>query len=1659
MQQQNQNQDLPIDFREPMKAEEERLSGVVGASVDIPTLARQDIAAQKKPEQDKFLELDTKFNKLMGLTNKLDLNQTDIDAVLGDNRLVGDMEITPQYLQSIQNNQTEQALLYEDFFKEEVVPTAKVYTTITPFYDQETQTVRLPKEAFKLPVKQQDILRDAAQRSAEVAQLLDRSFGKNSPLPQLGKQVILNTFSNGDFFTEFKRTARDFMPEMARLLPDFATMLYNAAGAVVDKGFEDESIDESFGTYYDRRMGDYAGSELRQAYENMLNDSVVFESAYKAFNKWYKDSFYDQYQDQDMAKDAWFIAHGSRPRMEIFTGEDGQQELRHAKDEETGEFLYDDNPLSKGLVYDLLKMSYGNLSTGEQAVLIGLEFLPITYGVSALNLAKTKKYGDIVIEGRKRTKKTTTDTGEVVEEFVYSPSATDLEVFRAERRRRLGRGLPGAGIALAGLSNAKNWITLSTTRGTLKQSTRMDDHLQNIQSYDNAIHDIRNELDEVGMKLKNAKVEGLDTDDIKTLESTRDELQISLNAYEKNYKSYKVRVGFGAKKDADGDFVAAPYRLDSPFTRQVLVDDAIIAGAIAYAPEILSASLPGSDSPLMDKETAEVISYLTLPFVAPYAFRKGAAVAFKIANTATVGVPMEIVRFMEFTADKLDIIPEGALIGGDLNAIKANAAKRGIALSDSDLDSLKVLNKMFNAMRPEYREKAFRALGKYHNTMKTLRKEMVELNMPAEVVADNMKTLQLSLAEATGLAPLIAVQNQGKALNVRDVTSGKVLNEQLDAMASQQDKIDAMAMNLDIFIKRVEQNAIGPGGEKISIANNQVLQNAIGSVAAIIDIQTKGIVKTKIELASKIDKILKSPIGDETINPDTVETVIRISEELAPETAATLKKAFGQPGEAGQLEAIKKARVELLEMNLRGLDQLRAFSSGMKSTDIDREARRTAENFFNTIEGTYEANASIKYRALDNLTDANGNKITVDLEPLAQKMKNIYIELQDKPLRAVLMDGTKSWKSGGKSMYTTLTRAALRGLKAEGYTTGDISNMIKSLRDQKGDDNLDIIDLVFEMRDEFARQQSKGNVGADVTMPSYIKATASEAERLNRFFKDKAYSLRENADKFEIDGIHTSLDNFTMKAFEKYPGLVEGIKDARAYYEVNMGARFLTPGTYGYDVRVNRVRKDAKGYNAEGGLTGQFRNREPIYIFKRIEDEIQKAFTSKTEDDKQNAISNIASIVENELMPFIGANRGNGKLGLDPDNKEHALIIKNMQQVINLLGTKVLSGKLSTEVATEVGKFQRGSADYKAPQKEIGFSRANDIIEIEKALQIPVIKSDGTVDGTHIRLFEAGEVNGFAKDFDEMLVKNADVQKEFDDLVGELNDESSALRITAGAEIDAEKAVLDKMKEVEDRIKDPDYFVKRYVIGQTKESIQDTINEFTNLTDLTREEVVGFFRYQYIRQLKQEANIQYGISKDSVRKKGEIVDSDLRVIIDRVSDPTKRQELEAVFDADHLDHLEAIADWAQTAAGDALNIRALRAAGGYTLNSVYSRVFNLARGMVSLPYVGAEVASKVFLVRDERLIEFALRDRNVAGLLVKALDGTATDPEIKTLATRLRSYVAYGIATNGGTVPDSERLNSRYAGQKVSDVVQEKIPPPEQAFLESQAEKTNETVQ
>ena len=163
MQQQNQNQDLPIDFRKPVRYAKQADTGpgMVGASVDIPTLARQDIAAQKKPEQDKFIALDMKFNKLMGLANKPDLNQTDIDTVLGDSRLIGDMEITPQYLQSIQNNQTEQALLYEDFFKEEVVTTAKAGTTISPFFDQETQTVRLPKEALKLPKVQQEILIDA----------------------------------------------------------------------------------------------------------------------------------------------------------------------------------------------------------------------------------------------------------------------------------------------------------------------------------------------------------------------------------------------------------------------------------------------------------------------------------------------------------------------------------------------------------------------------------------------------------------------------------------------------------------------------------------------------------------------------------------------------------------------------------------------------------------------------------------------------------------------------------------------------------------------------------------------------------------------------------------------------------------------------------------------------------------------------------------------------------------------------------------------------------------------------------------------------------------------------------------------------------------------------------------------------------------------------------------------------------------------------------------------------------------------------------------------------------------------------------------------------------------------------------------------------------
>jgi hypothetical protein len=90
-----------------------------------------------------------------------------------------------------------------------------------------------------------------------------------------------------------------------------------------------------------------------------------------------------------------------------------------------------------------------------------------------------------------------------------------------------------------------------------------------------------------------------------------------------------------------------------------------------------------------------------------------------------------------------------------------------------------------------------------------------------------------------------------------------------------------------------------------------------------------------------------------------------------------------------------------------------------------------------------------------------------------------------------------------------------------------------------------------------------------------------------------------------------------------------------------------------------------------------------------------------------------------------------------------------------------------------------------------------------------------------------------------------------------------------------------------------------------------------------------------------------------------------------------------------------------------------------TLDNMFSKAFNLARGMVGVPYLSAEVGSRLILLRRQSMLQFAMSDRTAARLMGKILDGDdkITYKELKILGMRMKLYLARGLADDTGEIP------------------------------------------
>lgn len=1558
----------------------EAASRVETTTLDMPSLIAEDVATQRgEIPQD----LNAEFETFLNTSSDEELERQGFTTI-------GDIPVNKAYLDAAKTDPNIEAELYAAFVAERGVPTQSPEKVVVPFSGPDYTGVRIPSAFDDVP----ESVRNDFVKTVEETQSLAKIVSKDSLVPLESQKIILEGFRTGAFWEEFKRDFKAVPGDIARL-PVLVAMAVNAgqalAAAITDDD-TDKSFQDVFKEVYEAEMRDSAS--WLTPYEEKLDWTVVLESRDTEFQGWFKDSFIKKY-----GEDMWTIYYQD-PSYEITTDEAGNKQLTEVLDDE-GNPVLTDRGLPPEVVSDLLNASYESLTSAEKSLLFFGVQAPMSALLTARGLSKVQKYIDEIDSARKANPM----AYRKIDKNGREVPMNDYEIHKLIQDEKGNLITRTFNRVVSGITFGQFGSRFQ--KGNIARGRDFNDHLGTIQKYDD-------EIDILSGKIDSGKLSGKE---LQNAVEERDFLQKGLNNY--------VRTQGGRRLSA----------FNNPYGRSVLADDMIISAAMGYAPTVIDWSGAG-----LNEGVATTLTGIAAPLLAPTVTRFTVGGSLKIANLATSNTIKDIGFTLE-NSSFLPFISEGMLIRGDEGEMRRTLKEMNITPTEAQVQSFNTISKMFKAMTPDGRIRSYRALRTYNETLDSVEDKMRSLKdaegtaiFSEQDIAENMSTLHLTLAHASGLAPLISLQvRKGRDIKTSDLTSSESMAQVFAAMAQEENIYKGMDTLLDLFNRRLAEKGV-------TLDSNEPLQNML---LMFEKASSEG--KDKVNLKrQEMDKLLTDfYLNTDQVDENTINQIISLKTMLLPEELREQVDKAKQIAEAS-LTLVKSAR--------QSANALKASSANMSPQEVLDGVRPIADRLFNIEQGRRTAKVSEKYGAAREYRLADGSAVKLDMDTMLRKLVGISDGMKDQPLET-LFRGTKAFwaDAGGEAVKNSFETMAKRGLANE-FGEDQLEPLLKAA--QKNDSSIQsYTDLALYMgrrqpTPEEAVAELQTGVRTETAGFRFFEATGEEAESVYRYFRDRSIKL--NSQKAPLKGdipktsagiareFKETINNIYLEA-DPTGGYLDRMKTARLEHEKLIGEG-TEKGTWAGSVLDARIPRDAKTIPAGQGLhMYKSVSGRPEAPFKNIANFATELLT-ETDPVKIDDLKGKIIQEKERVMYWLGATTVDGKPAFDLRDPAQREVADLTQQIMEtLVGNRFISvfeggfekiAQLKTLKGQDPIEAREATARVVQSAGTLGqydFSRAARIQEMESELfTVPVISQgpDGAPITETRKLFITDEIKGFADDFDTILRGSQDVQKTFTNVRDNMERTDSQLRIAAQREVDKQDEAVRKLSQVEQLIERPENFFDKVFGNATPESLDVQIKKFKS-AGMNEDEIRTGLKYMYVRGLFSKSGNRYikgsGMN-DAVQEIG-----DVTILIDHINDPTKRAIMTKVLGEDGVRDLEEMATWATSALGDGHGFRVRANTRGMSIDSAIARTFNLARGMVGPEYVAVEAGLRLMLQRNQRLLSLAVADRQASRVLAKMLrkPKSVTPKEIELLGLRIQNWLVAGpegLIRSGGELPTVEAL-------------------------------------
>jgi hypothetical protein len=1393
-------------------------------------------------------------------------------------------------------------------------------------------------------------------------------------------------------------------------LPTLGYMTYAAVRSAVH-GATSSEPGAGFMPEFSRIMAD---TPNLKAYNTILNSNVLTKDLGARFNQWYKERFIAKYGKEAYDEDHKVPAYRTDENNNILIETDRE-----------GKTIFRNRELDPKVVNDLLELSYSDLTGTEKSVNFFASIAPFTIGARFV-----RTFGD------ERLLKKIDELIETDSNYAGLSRADALELYRNRR-------------SWTETTFRKLWqsVTFTSDKTRLKEGENVADHVNVMNNY---AENIAEKIDEIDVDTK--KLTTLETNfrnkKIWKNKAEKEKARIEINRVKEDIKTNQSLLALNKRNRRTYMLKNGNGRYLNPYILSVGADDVIISSAMGYGPTLLGFLEQGTGMNLGGTRLQEMLLGITSPLTAPIIAKYSVRGASALLNATSAGYVESTKRALENSW--IPLINPGILVTNDKAKftkiieefnIAAGKPKDAAAPTARQLENFELVSKIFQNLRPEYRELSYQALLRYNDVMTGFEKSFRKLGMSEDKIANNLNTLNLKFAEVTGLAPLIAYGNKvGMDYTATDAV--KYIDDLTAISLSHENKLNSIDLLLDTVAQSVKKET------GIDIDSNEELQNMFNFVSTMVNRQRNILTKRKAMLREQLDTFVNTVSNNKEIDADTIDNIVNLNELLGGRPLSIKEKA----------DLVNKTYNGLMDSANKTLDDITLFSGEVSEKQLKLQVRRVADVMFDLELGRRRALGSRYYKDVDNYAQANNIKL--DMTSLLTKYMDTVDEFKGKPIEKIFGRGSIFFQTMGSPIQKTFESMATFALEKTYKNRSMVEKLRKTYesRDLLPENSTDL-DLALFLRSEQMKKIKAGTLDPEkAKMIDFFDATPKQAEDIMRYFKDRALRLAKQGKESkkgltltaqEITAQHIKIIDDIFKKADPSGTLLELQENARKKYSVLIGEQ-TDKGLYVPDVIASRagirkkretiVREREGNYKYKG--INVMRPETPFYNIAEYAERFVYAKASKRGTEADDMLLKIQR-EKDRIFSFLGASRkkdaeGVEQYAFDLREPRQEKILQMAEKLMNTIVTKQLSSALkdtAENVANKVKASQgRKIVDLDSITPEnYNFTNAINIIELEKKLYIPVINKNGQT--INMPLFSADKIPGYTVDITQHMKKSKKAREAFDDIVDEINNTKGALHIEAKGRLDAEELDLNNLSQITNYVKQPKRFFEEHFQNATAESIErlveDLVTKSKGLSDkkglFTEKRIRDSLKYMYLKGIFERANVQV-TGVDIFRKAGDpaadVARSEMKDVVsftNTILGKANREVAEAVLgiDSEHMSLLTNMAQWISYAGGNPRGFAPRGDTKGLTIDNIFSRVFNIARGMVSPLYVGTEIATRMLLEKNQSLLTVALRDKNAARLMAKIIKNPEgfSKKDINNFAQTIKVYVTMAVIQGKGGTP------------------------------------------